>query len=184
MHWVGSWGMTSRRSHPPTPEQIRQLHAWRPDRPLRCVCGYHRKGLQPDALCPECGALKLKWTLGSKIYAARRQAGILSRAAWRLTLVTAVLTALTLLLFLIMLAAALEGGGGAPIGLILPGMAWVFIIAPCTFVAFLLLVISAVSSTSRPEADIVRPTLDYWTFWLLAGPLGLSVVLVLFVVMR
>ncbi len=149
------------------------LRAWRPDRPLRCTCGYHRKGLATDAVCPECGKLELHWTMGSKIYAAKLQANTTARAAWKATIVACVLAALVLLWFIIAMVAAWDSVG-MDFGPVLPVLAWILVVAPAIVIAAVLLLIA------RGQGD--TSGLCGWGWRFLAAPLAITGCLLLYFV--
>lgn len=105
----------------------------------RCTCGYDRAGLENDALCPECGLLDLAnpdgWfkTLWSTNRSSSARASCIFGFA-NLALALLVTLSLPILLFA-------GGGGGANMGFIYPGLAWMLIISPVALITVVFAII-------------------------------------------
>ena len=98
-----------------------------------CACGYDRFGLTDEERCPECGEIQIIAPPVGRIRSAwQGNPSPTAITSFILSLVTLVLSVLVtgVILVMVVMLSNQSGGFGAPIGLILPAMGYLFIVMP------------------------------------------------------
>ena len=115
-----------------------------PDQHTSCSCGYNRFGLANDERCPECGQIQISPPPIARMRNAWRDSpSITALISLTFSFITLALSGTLSVGILVMvgMVANQSGGFGAPIGLILPVYAYLFIVLPAAGITALIAII-------------------------------------------